>query len=916
MYTPFELANVLHQLMRRPNLRYTPGLVSKLSGVPKATIVNWLEGQVRKPRRWQDLVRVADAMRLSMDDATRLLQSAGHPPVEVLLAQTERPQDRVLLAGWVTDARSMVRTARAPGPRLPAASDSFVGRVRELTALKALLRRDDVRLVTLTGPGGSGKTRLALRLAADLTNKDSVDPLLPQPGVLRAQELGDISSEGARIFLDRACFVPLGLVRDPALVAAAIGQALGVTELDNRTPAERLREELGDQQLLLVLDNFEHLTVAAPLIAELLAAVPLLKVLVTSRVVLRLTGEQIFSVPPLALPPQEPRAGLRRVNQAPALVGQDSIHDSQFPVLASVAALTQYDAVRLFVERAKAVNPDFQLTEANAPYVAAICVRLDGLPLAIELAAARSRLLDPQALLDRLGRQGESALQLLTGGAQDRPARQQTLRDTLAWSYNQLDIKTQHLFRRLAIFAGGATLEAIEAITSELRIENGELKNAAHERLVFIFPFSILNSLEALVDHSLLASQTSATSERRFAMLETIREYALEQLEASGELEVIRRRHAICYLELAERAAPKLLGQHQVEWLARIDAEYANLRSALEWFTLHDGATGLRLVNALFEFWKIRSQFVEGHAWFARILAQAPQPTSLRAEALARAGMLLYTQGNYPAASALHTESLAIRRRLNDLDGIAYSLNLLGHVAAHQGNYATAHACFEESRSKWRQLDHKGGMAMSHEGLGRVFAHEGDYAHAVEHYRETLRLMRELGRGQDIAIALNNLGTVLRSCGEHTHAAQLYAESLPLFQTVGDREGIAWYLYNLGHLALAEGQHDLAGARFAASLALCRELGSRLGIAYCLAGFGALAVAQERHMRAARLLGAVEELLDTLRSRMNATDQATYQRSAATTRAQLDAGAFDEAWVGGRALTLDEAIAEALGEQL
>jgi predicted ATPase len=498
--------------------------------------------------------------------------------------------------------------------------------------------------VTLAGPGGSGKTRLALHLAADLTDQDSADPLLSQRGVLRAQQRGDLSSERVALFPDGICFVPLGLVHDPALVTAAIEQALGVTGHDNRAPDERLREALHEQQVLLVLDNFEHLTAAAPLVAELLAAAPRLKVLVTSRVVLRLMGEHIFSVPPLALPPQEPRTkpalSVVEANQEPGIANLATIlgrvPSGWFSVLSSVEEFTQYESVRLFVERAKAVNPDFQLTEANAPHVAAICVRLDGLPLAIELAAARSRLLDPQALLDRLGRHGESVLQLLTGGVYDRPARQQTLRDTLAWSYNQLDPKTQRLFRRLAIFAGGATLEAIEAIASEGKIEYEEWSNEPYGRAMLRSSFSILHTLEKLVDHSLLAAQTAATGERRFTMLETIREYAFEQLEASGELEVVRGRHAVCYLALAERAAPDLLGQRQVEWLARIDVECANLRSALEWFAVHDGATGLRIVNALFEFWKIRSQFGEGYAWFTQMLAQAPQPTALRAEALAR----------------------------------------------------------------------------------------------------------------------------------------------------------------------------------------------------------------------------------------------------------------------------------------
>src|SRR5262245_21645796 len=270
MYGPFQLADVLHQLMHRPNLRYTPGLVSKLSGVPKATIVNWIEGQVKKPRRWQDLARVADAMRLNADDATRLLRSAGHPSVEALLAQTERPQDRALLAGWVPDSLRIPREQRAPGLRLPAASDSFVGREREVAALRALLLRDDVRLVTMTGPGGSGKTRLALQLARAILEDKLLTPLaLPQ----------ERSARGERLFPDGACFVPLTAVRDPAFVVGTIGLALGVADRNDASPLEHLRAELRDRQLLLVLDNFEHVTAAAPILGDLLAAAPRLKVL-------------------------------------------------------------------------------------------------------------------------------------------------------------------------------------------------------------------------------------------------------------------------------------------------------------------------------------------------------------------------------------------------------------------------------------------------------------------------------------------------------------------------------------------------------------------------------------------------------------------------------------------------------------
>jgi predicted ATPase len=878
MYTSLQLADVLHQLMRRPNHHYTPGLVGKLSGVPKATIVNWLDGQVKKPRRWQDLVKVADALRLSMADATRLLQAAGYPSVDALLARAESAEDRALLAAWGAADVPAAYVARTRQPtRLPAPRDSFVGRVGELAALQALLRRPDMRMLTLTGPGGSGKTRLALHLAAAESS----------------------------MFEHGVYFVSLAPISDPTVVAVAIGQSLGIAEITGEPLVKCLREELGDKQVLLVLDNFEHLVGAAPLIAELLAAAPRLKVVITSRLALRLQGEHIFTVPPLQLP--------RCVS-----VGQP------WPALDAncVAALARYPAIALFVQRAQAVNPDFALTSANVLAVAGICVRLDGLPLAIELAAARSKVLDPFALLERLESTHDRArLQILSHGPRDLPAHQQTLEATLTWSYDLLDTAARRLFRRWAVFAGGATVEAAEAIASELKIENEQLRKGEDQAR---FPmlnhaqgtqFSMLNSLETLVDHSLLLSQADTGGAQRFAMLETIREYALDRLEASGELADLRRRHARYYLALAERAESELQGSRQVAWLARLEVEHANMRAALAWFAAFDAASGLTLANALHTFWWVRCHLAEGRGWLERMLAQVAAPTLLRASALGGAGMLAYRQSDYAAAYAFHTESLAIRRVFGDRAGMAASLGALGQVAIHRGDYAQAQALFEESLELSQKVGDQRRIAGAYRALGLVAAQQCDYERAVVHHSASLTIVRNLDDRHGIAITLGHLGDVARCCDDYTRAAQLYDESLPLFREVGDLHGIAWGLHNLGHVALAAGDSALATTHFKASLVICRDLGAKVGIAYGIAGFAGVAVVRGELQRAAHLLAAVEVLLETIHGRMNAADRAAYERNVTTVRAELAQRSCEVAWAHGRALTIERAIVHALGER-
>ena len=428
---------------------------------------------------------------------------------------------------------------------------------------------------------------------------------------------------------------------------------LEVGETAGKPLVESLAGHLRGRSLLLVLDNFEQVLAAAPLLAELLTACPGLKVLVTSRAALHLSGEHEFPVPPLELP--------------------DPKH------LPDLETLSQYEAVTLFIQRARAARPDFQVTNASAPAVAELCARLDGLPLAIELAAARVKLLSPQALLARLGRR----LNLLTGGARDLPARQQTLRSAIDWSYELLEPDEQAMFARLAVFVGGCTLEAVEAVC-----------HPGVDR-----PLEVLDGLALLVDRSLLRQVEGTEGEPRFGMLETIREYAAERFEESGDAETWRQRHAGYYLALAEQAAPELLGPQQGTWLERLEREHDNLRAALGWALEHGGATlGLRLAVALGHFWAVRGHLSEGQAWLERALSRwSEAPAPARAGALSAAGHLAYIKGEYERAATLHEESLSVQRALGDQRGVALSLHNLGRVAHYSGDFERAAALYDES---------------------------------------------------------------------------------------------------------------------------------------------------------------------------------------------------------------------------
>jgi len=624
-----------------------------------------------------------------------------------------------------------------------------------------------------------------------------------------------------------------------------------------------------------VLDNFEQVAAAAPLVADLLATCPSVKILITSRENLHLRGEQEFSVPALAMP--------------------DPTH------LPSVERMTHYEAVRLFIERAQATKLDFQVTNENVPAIAEICYRLDGLPLAIELAAARIKFFPPQALLTRLG----SRLSLLTGGWRDLPARQQTLRNTIDWSYTLLNKDEQTLFARQAIFVGGWTIEAAESICNA----DGDLGLA------------VLDGLTSLVDKNLAYRDEGTNGEPRFMMLETIREYALEKLDERVETEALRHRHANYYLALAEAAEPGFWGPQQIIALERLELEHDNLRAALAWSKVARNADiGVRLATALWWFWFVRGYTSEGRVWLMGMLAQAaarePDEPSTRvwATALYRGAHLAEEQGDYEQALALCEKSLTIFQGQGDRQGIAWALYILGLVAQDQGDYGQAEARYTESLALFQEVGDTRGISWTLNNRGLVALVQGDYGLAHGLFVESLRHWREVGNIRDSAICLNNLGEVARCQDNYTRAAAHYAESLTLFQKVGDTGGIALCLLNQGYLAHAQGETSRAQALCAESLPLWQKIGSKVGFAVCLAGLALVARAEKgQSERAARLFGAVAQY--NISAFQNPVERAFYERSVAAVRAQLSEAAFAAAWAEGQALTTEQALAEAMSKR-
>lgn len=736
---------------------------------------------------------------------------------------------------------------------LPVQLTSFIGREQERALARKMLLQEGVRLLTLTGPPGIGKTRLSLQVAQDILSH----------------------------FPDGLYFVPLAPIADPSLVLPAIAQALHIRESARDVLLETLKEYLGHRQVLLVLDNFEQVVRAGPLVNDLLAACLRLKVLVTSRQALRVTGEQEFPVPSLKLPEQADYA--------------------------DVSALSRYEAVSLFAQRARAVKPDFTLTGKNASAVARICIQLDGLPLAIELAAARVKLFPPQAMLLQLAH----GLSMLTGGVQDLPARQRTLRSAIAWSYDLLRDEEKILFRRLGVFAGGCTLEAAEAVCSA----RGKLG------------LSTLEGLALLIDKSLLKPEFASgedqepdiQGEPRFMMLETIKQFAQGKLEESGEVDEIRRQHALYFLSLAEQAQPQFDGPQQAKWLERFALEHDDFRAALE-LSLHSGTVsdtqthiGLRMAYALARFWQVRGYLTEGREWLSRMLAtpESQERTMLRARALARAGEIAYAQSDYAATRALVEESLAICREIGDKLGVAIALDNLGEVATEEGDYVTAPRLFEEGLGIARELGDIRAIANFLIQLGWAAMRSGDYSLAVTRLGEALTLCRRVGDPSSEALALSGLGEAMVRIGNYEQATQLLQESLEIRRELGHRWGIATALGTVAWAALRQVDYERAAAPLMESILIRKEIGDKGGIAWCLERFAEIAKGSRQSERATHLFGSAQALRETVNSVIDPADQPEYERTIVDLRSHLGEEAFALAWQHGRTMSVEQAIAYA-----
>jgi predicted ATPase/class 3 adenylate cyclase len=741
---------------------------------------------------------------------------------------------------------------------LPLQLTSFIGRKKEIRQIKKLL--EQYRLVTLTGSGGIGKTRLSIQVASELLNN----------------------------YPDGAWLVELAPVTDPTLVPQAIVTTLGLIDQAGRPPLTVLTDFLQDKQALLILDNCEHLIQACAQLAEaLLHACPDLHALTSSREALGISGEMLYHVPSLITPE---------------------------PLNIAFDILPQYEAVQLFVERARAAMHDFSLAQENALAIAQVCHHLDGIPLALELAAARVKVLRVEEIAMRL----DDRFHLLTGGSRTAMPRHQTLRAMIDWSHELLSESERLLLRRLSVFAGGWSLEAAESICRDEGIEKNE----------------ILDLLTQLLNKSLILAERKQGQKTRYRMLETIRQYARDRLAESGEAERTSEHHLAYFLQLAERAEPELRGAKSIIWLERLEAEHANLRAALERSLENVSCVeaGLRLAGALGWFWHLRSYYSEGREWLARALAAeaaAPGLTerpslAARAKALHWAGWLAYIQGDPESATTLSEASLALAREADDRQSMGYALSTLGVLACDQRSYKRAEQLMEASLVLFRELDHKPGLLHIAAGLADIPMAQKDDERAVALCRQLLALARELGDQDGTAFALFSLGRLALRQGDYDDAGALLSESLTLFREVGNKAISAWSLTGLGLVALHRGQYKQAMAQLRESLIQASDMGVKnaASIVDCLHGLARVAAAEgsqegtlreKKLARAVRLFRAAEALFEAISARSFVTvDRAEVDRQVTAIRAQLDEATFAAAWEEGWAMTIEQAVAYAL----
>lgn len=706
---------------------------------------------------------------------------------------------------------------------IPKPRTSLVGREQEVSQAAKLLLRQNVQLLTLTGPGGGGKTRLAIAIA---------------------QKIADQFTAGVQ-------FVGLASITDPGLVASALAESLEIKPVANRTLPELIGDQFRDVgPFLLVLDNFEQVLVAAKLVADTLVACPSMKILVTSRASLRIYGEQDFPVVPLA----------------------------------------PNSAMELFVQRAAAVRPDFAITAENAPAIQEICCRLDGLPLAIELAAARTKVLTPSAMLDRL----QSRLQLLTGGALDLPERQQTLRKTIDWSHDLLKEPERKLFRRLSIFVGGCTLEAAEAVCDTDRDLGMDL----------------LEGLFSLVDKNLLQRVDRPEGETRFSMLEMIREYGLECLTESGEHTSVRRAHAAYCLVLAEEGNPELSSADRARWLTQCDAEIDNFRSTLDWlFEVRDLDWALRLCIGLFRFWDMREHLTEGRTRLETVLRLAGSGHAKeRGRVLHFLGALTTAQGDFPAAEHFLEQSLCLYEELGDQWGIAASLNALAIAQRDRGDYSSAEQNIERSLACWRLLPDRSAIARCLHNLANLVKVRGDYPRARWALREATEIFEELGDSSGAAWSINQQGDISREEGDLAAARELYQEALLSFRQAGDLWGSARSLTDLGSIDCVRGKYSSAQTAYREAIEIFINLGHRRGIARALEGYACLAVAQGQPARALKLGAAAARLRELIRAPLPQVEKEKLEQTLLPAWQVLALPEGRAAWAAGSAMDVEKAV--------
>lgn len=693
------------------------------------------------------------------------------------------------------------RTQFLPPNNLPARLTSFIGRESDVTVLRKKLLREDVRLLTLTGPPGVGKTRLSLHLGDEV--------LLDFP--------------------DGVFFVELAQMTNPEWVVPRIARAVGNLETGRRSSLENLKQALYERQLLLILDNFEHILDAAPTVQAILTSCPLVKIVVTSRAPLRIRGERLFPLKPLALPPAE---STQNVDQ-----------------------LLSWAAVRLFVERAQAIEPTFSLTENNADAVAALCARLDGLPLAIEIISARITILPPEALLNSLG--GQHLLH--SEGTKDMEARHQTLNAAIAWSYNLLDEPEQRFFRRMGIFRNGCTLEAAEAVCEP--------------------PGNILDSLAALMNMSLVKRTMTATDDPRFEMLDTIREYSLSQSALHQETESLRHRHAEYFLDFALRGELELRGTNQVVWLEKLERDHGNLQAAFHYFqSSQNWEMALQLAGALFEFWALHSHILEGLEMIDLVLKAAPDNGELlllRAKAMNGAAILTLFAGEHTAAYRYAEKAIDIAKRVEEDWNVALASMAIGLTHVWQREFDVAEMIFNNGLEAARRINDKWLMATLFNGVGNAARAQADYERALAHYKQGLALAREIGHLWLGAHLLANLGLVFQAQRQYDKAYASYRESLKNSLQLNDEHGIALAVEKLGGLSAA-GKHP---------------------------------------RRAAMLLGAAAALRRRINVPGNPDELRQHKDSVRLAHSQLDETTFAAAWQEGKAMPVEQAIALALEKQ-